>query len=105
MQHDAIRHVDRNAETRITSFITRLAKSPCAVIPRYDRNQPTLEKYAHTRATFGTSARASRENRRHQDRARMRERNFSGVWAEGGLPIDAGVSVADVRAVQQSLRL
>jgi hypothetical protein len=35
----------------------------------------------------------------------MREGHFSGAWAEGGLPIGAGVSVADVRGVQQSLPL
>ena len=42
-------------------------------------DQATLEKYGHTRATFGTSARASRENRWHQDRATMREGHFSGA--------------------------
>jgi len=110
----------------------------------------TMEKYGHTRATFGTSARASRENRWHQDRARMREGHFTGAptlvledvlvclsagplrsrsrelltpadaavaslyrvlirsaraVAEGDLPIGAGVSIADVRGVNQSLPL
>jgi phthalate 4,5-dioxygenase oxygenase subunit len=39
----------------------------------------TLEKYGHTRASFGTSARASRENGWHQDRARMRDGHFTGA--------------------------
>lgn len=113
-------------------------------------DQATLEKYGHTRATFGTPARASRENRWHQDRERMREGHFSGApvlllddvlvcvsagplrsrsrelltpadaavaslyrlfvrsaraAAEGGVPIGAGVSVADVRGVHDSLAL
>jgi phenylpropionate dioxygenase-like ring-hydroxylating dioxygenase large terminal subunit len=42
-------------------------------------DQATLEKYGHTRATFGTSARASRENGWHQDRTRMTEGHFSGA--------------------------
>jgi len=42
-------------------------------------DQATLEKYGHTRATFGTPARASRENLWHQDRERMRGGHFSGA--------------------------
>jgi phenylpropionate dioxygenase-like ring-hydroxylating dioxygenase large terminal subunit len=42
-------------------------------------DQATLEKYGHTRATFGTSARASRENGWHQDRVRMGEGHFTGA--------------------------
>ena len=41
----------------------------------------TLQKYGHTRASFGTDARATRENRWHQDRTRMREGHFSGAPA------------------------
>jgi phthalate 4,5-dioxygenase len=113
-------------------------------------DRATLEKYGHTRATFGTPARASRGNRWHQDRARMREGHFSGApvllledvlvcvsagplrsrarelltpadaavaslyrlfirsaraAAEGGVPVGAGVSVADVRGMHDSLPL
>jgi phenylpropionate dioxygenase-like ring-hydroxylating dioxygenase large terminal subunit len=108
----------------------------------------TLEKYGHTRATFGTAAVASRENRWHQDRARMEEGHFSGAptlfledvlvclsagtlrsrsrelltpadaavvnlyrmfirsaraVAAGGLPVGAGVSVAEIRGINKSL--
>ena len=113
-------------------------------------DQATMEKYGHTRANFNTSARASRENRWHQDRQRMRDGHFTGAptlvledvlvsasagpvrsrsrelltpadaavaslyrvlirsaraVAEGGLPVGAGVSIADVRGVNQSLPL
>jgi phthalate 4,5-dioxygenase oxygenase subunit len=110
----------------------------------------TLEKYGHTRASFGTAARATRENRWHQDRERMRAGHFSGAPAllledilvclsagplrsrsrelltpsdaavaalyrlfirsaraaqEGRAPIGAGVSIAHVRGVNDSLPL
>jgi phthalate 4,5-dioxygenase oxygenase subunit len=110
----------------------------------------TMGKYGHTRANFNTAARASRENRWHQDRVRLKEGHFTGAptllledvlvcqsagpvrsrsrelltpsdaavvslyrvlirsaraAAEGGLPIGAGVPIADVRGMNQSLPL